>query len=216
MGRLLKKATYWIRKKKLRYDWRRNNKDNFTILGKISNEKFIDFVYNGGVQVGKNTYGQLNINYSGGENERIVIGANCSIAGSSNFLLGGEHDYKCMTTYPFGYKLFNMPNDVSTKGTIYVEDEVWIGDGVWIMSGVRLGKGSIIATGAVVNKDVPPYSIVGGCPAKVIKYRFEQEIIEKLMCVNLANCNIEIDLLQYLTKHITEENVDEIIYTLRS
>ncbi|GHV36641.1 hypothetical protein FACS1894180_2110 [Bacteroidia bacterium] len=70
--------------------------------------------------------------------------------------------------------------DVNVKDPIIVEDEVWIGMNAIIGSGVKLGKGCVIAAGAVVVKDVPPYAIVGGTPAKIIKYRFSEEIIEVL------------------------------------
>ena len=72
---------------------KKNNNNNKTTLGIITNRAYINFVKNGGIIVGKNTYGKLNVNYTGAKEEKLIIGANCSIAGSSNFLLGGEHDY---------------------------------------------------------------------------------------------------------------------------
>ena len=181
---MLNRILFFFQKIKIRRDWKKNNKKNKTTLGIITNRAYINFVKNGGIVVGKNTYGRLNVNYTGAKEEKLIIGANCSIAGSSNFLLGGEHDYSKITMYPYSYRVFGMKNDVKTKGPIIVEDEVWIGDDSWIKSGVHIGKGAIIATGAVVTKDIPPYAVAVGVPAKVIKYRFDPEIIEKLMSID--------------------------------
>ena len=67
------------------------------------------------------------------------------------------------------------------RGDITVDDDVWIGFYATIMSGVHIGQGAVVAAGAVVTKDVPPYAIVGGVPAKIIKYRFSPEVIEQLL-----------------------------------
>ena len=72
------------------------------------------------------------------------------------------------------------------KGNILVDDDVWIGYGAVVMSGVHIGQGAVIAAGAVVTKDVPPYSIVGGIPARVIKYRFSAEVIAELMKIDYS------------------------------
>ena len=90
----------------------------------------------------------------------------------------------------------------------------WIGDGTWILSGVHIGKGAIVATGAVVTKDVPPYAIVGGCPARVIKYRFSQKVIDKLMKVNLFEYDFDDEKCKYLLKKISDDNIDEILNDL--
>lgn len=212
--RILNKIKSLYKQVKLRQIWRKKNFNNYTSLGKISNKNFYEFIINGGVSVGKNTYGKLNINYSGAIEEKLIIGANCSLSGSCNFLLGGEHDYKCITTYPYAYRIFNKANDVKSKGIIKVEDEVWIGDGAWITSGVHIGKGAIIATGAVVTKDVPPYAIVGGCPAKIIKYRFSEKVIQKLMKVDLYDKNFTEEQLSLLTMHLDDSNVDMVLKKL--
>ena len=102
------------------------------------------------------------------------------------------------------------------KGDIILEDDVWIGHSAIIMSGVTLGQGSIVAAGAVVTKDVPPYAIVGGNPAKIIKYRFEREVIEKLLKFDFSKLSNEVvkDKLSVLYTHITKENVEEILQNL--
>lgn len=76
--------------------------------------------------------------------------------------------------------------DAQSKGTTVVEDEVWIGLDALILSGVRIGKGAIVGARSVVTRDVPPYAIVGGNSAKVIKYRFPQEIIDVLLPFDLS------------------------------
>lgn len=73
--------------------WKRNNQHNRTSLGSISNKQAIDFIKNGGIKVGKNTYGVINVNYTCGDSEKLIIGDNCSL-GRCNFLLGGGHDYQ--------------------------------------------------------------------------------------------------------------------------
>lgn len=113
------------------------------------------------------------------------IGAFCSIAG--NVYIGGAmHPVEWVSTSPAFYsgrdsikKKFaehNFKNSIKT----YIENDVWIGEKVLIKQGVKIGNGAIIGMGSVVTKDVAPYSIVAGCPAKVIRMRFDKHIIEKL------------------------------------
>jgi len=94
------------------------------------------------------------------------------------FLLGGNHNIETFSTYPFKVMILGEKKEAWSKGPIIVEDDVWIGTRAMILSGVRIGQGAIIAAGAVVTKDVPPYSIVGGNPAKIIKYRFYKNLID--------------------------------------
>ena len=135
---------------------------------------------------GRYTYGTPNIHYMSND-AKLVIGNFCSIAGNVNIYLGGNHRVDWVTTYPFGHiyqHIFNNFNGVghpSTKGDVVIGNDVWIGDNVTIMSGVTIGDGVVIANNSHVVKNVEPYSLVGGNPAKLIKYRFSQEQIQELL-----------------------------------
>ena len=121
--------------------------------------------------------------------DKLIIGNFCSIASNLHVYLGGNHKTNWVTTYPFGIlhkEVFNnvgTSNTVTTKGSVTIGNDVWIGDNVTIMSGVTIGDGVIIAANSHVVKNIPPYSIVGGNPAKIIKYRFTPEQIEKLLVI---------------------------------
>lgn len=122
------------------------------------------------VSVGHHTYGTLNVYSYNSANEKLKIGCYCSIAGNVRFLLGGEHSYKALSTYPFREYFSPEKENTLTKGPIVIGDDVWIGRDTLILSGVSIGKGAVIAAGSVVAKDVPPYGIyING---EVRKYRF--------------------------------------------
>ena len=120
--------------------------------------------------------------------ERLIIGKFCSIACGTKFLLNcANHTLKSLSTYtfPLFYEDWNLEkSNVSdawdNKGDIIIGNDVWIGYEAIIMAGVHIGDGAIIATRAVVTKDIPPYTIVGGIPANPIRKRFSDDIIQKL------------------------------------
>lgn len=181
--------------------WKKNNQHNFTYLGqKIYLEDYDKAIHNGLITVGNCTYGEINCSYYGNINEKLIIGNYCSIAGDVLFLLGGNHNYKTASTYPFKVKLFKQDSEAYTNGPIVVEDDVWIGQRSVIMSGITIGQGAIIAAGSVVTKNVAPYSVVGGVPAKLIKYRFDQKLIEELEKIDFSK----------LTKSMIEDHIDEL------
>jgi acetyltransferase-like isoleucine patch superfamily enzyme len=145
-----------------------------------------DIIYANTMSVGKYTYGSPNIIWNN-NNAKLTIGNFCSIASNVKIYLGGNHRVDWVTTYPFGHihhNIFNQFNGVghpSTNGDVTIGNDVWICDNVTIMSGVTIGDGVVIANNSHVVKNVEPYSLVGGNPAKLIKYRFSQEQIEKLL-----------------------------------
>lgn len=112
---------------------------------------------------------------------KISVGAFSSI-GQNVSINEFNHRINYPTTYAVNFHLYSkdFKDDVTTKGDINIEEDVWIGSNSCILSGVRLGRGCIIAAGSVVTKDVAPYSIVGGVPAKLIRMRFTPDVIEFL------------------------------------
>lgn len=146
------------------------------------------------IEVGRYTYGyEDSIVHSWGENAKVIIGNFCSVASGVEFFLGGNHRTDWITTYPFGHihrEIFNSFNGAGhpiTKGDIIIGNDVWIGMGSKIMSGVIIGDGAVIAANSVVTKNIEPYTIVGGNPAKFIKKRFNNETIELLLNIKWWN-----------------------------
>ena len=108
---------------------------------------------------------------------------------------------------------FNETNpEALSKGKIIVEDDVWIGMNAIILSGVKIGKGAVIGAGSVVSKDIPPYAIAVGNPCKVVKYRFSENIINKIK--ELKFDNIDESLKEKLYTEVAENNVDELVETI--
>lgn len=166
-----------------RKKWRMQNTHNLTTAKTCFNARW--------VTVGNGTYGELDIRHFGNAQERVVIGNYCSIAHECVFLTGGEHRHDSLSSYPFRVKLGLAENESITRGPIVLEDDVWLGFRSTVMSGVTIGRGAVVAAGAVVTKDVPPYAIVGGVPAKVIKYRFPEKVITELMQMDFAALSAE-------------------------
>lgn len=112
--------------------------------------------------------------------DQLIIGNYVCIASGAVILMGGNHNHHAdwLTVYPF---LDSIKNSFETKGDTIIKSDAWIGMNALIMPGITIGEGAIIAAGAVVTKDVSPYTIVGGNPAKKIKQRFSDETIIKLL-----------------------------------
>ena len=110
---------------------------------------------------------------------KLELGKYTTVAQGCKFMLSGNHNYK-RATVSLLFDLDN-PNNITTNGNIKVGNDVWIGYGCTVMSGVTIGDGAVVAAGSIVTKDVEPYTIVGGSPAKFIKRRFTEDISERLL-----------------------------------
>lgn len=124
--------------------------------------------------------------------DRLVIGRYCSIAAEVRFIMnGGNHPTNWLTTYPFpifgqGWETA-MPATWPSRGDTIVGNDVWIGYGAIVMPGIRIGDGAIIATATVVTRDVPAYAIVGGNPGAILRYRFDEATIARLLSIRWWN-----------------------------
>lgn len=116
--------------------------------------------------------------------DRVKIGRYCSFGYGTTIVASGEHNYRRVSNYPFAAVLEKDVNrDTLSKGSVCIGNDVWLGANSTILSGITIGNGAVVAAGAVVTKSVPPYAIVGGVPARVIKFRFPPEIINSLLQV---------------------------------
>lgn len=175
--------------------WRKYNAHNNTYLN-----SFFDFEK---VKVGNYTYGPLNIMCWNDEKEHLSIGSFCSIASGVVFILGGNHNMNSISTFPFRHFLYGDNSEAFTKGEIIIGDDVWIGTNSIVLSGVTIGQGSVVAAGSVVTKSFPPYSVIGGNPAKLIKKRFSDDLINEAVSLNYQKVNKDFILAN---KSIFEEN----------
>ena len=125
-----------------------------------------------------------------------LIGSYSSIGGTINFLTAMNHDTHSVTTYPFSDILNELPEKYShirrregfnQRRQIIIGNDVWIGKNVTLLGGIRIGTGAVIGVNATVTKDVPPYAVAAGNPARFVKYRFEPEIIRKLLAIKWWN-----------------------------
>ena len=130
--------------------------------------------------------------------DKLVIGKFCMIASDVKFIMNGaNHKMDGITAFPFYIfgkdwaKCTPQKDALPYKGDTIIENDVWIGHNVTIMPGVKIGNGAIISTNSTVTKDVPPYTIVGGNPAKEIKKRFSDEKINELLDLEWWNWDIE-------------------------
>lgn len=180
------------------------------------------------LSVGDYTYGTNNIiihRFSG--TDTVKVGKFCSIASNCNIFLGANHRTDWITTYPFGvmhkkiFDNFDGTGVATGKGGVVIGNDVWLAANVTIMGGVQIGDGAVVANNSHVVKDVPPYSIVGGNPARIIKYRFNPDEIAKLQQIRwwdwpIEQINVHLPLLcaNNLTAFFTkiESKLSKIFY----
>lgn len=196
---LERKIAYLAFKKK----WRRANAHNGTYIKAPFNMEL--------VSVGKETYGCIDVHLDNAVN-KLQVGNYCSIAQGVRFLVSADHQTDAISTYPFRVRCLGHAMEGCSKGDIVVEDDVWIGYGATILSGVHIGQGAVIAAGAVVASDVPAYAIAGGVPAKVIRYRFSEELRQALLLVDYSK--LDRDSIRTHEKQLYEplESVEQLAW----
>ena len=139
-----------------------------------------------GFSIGAYSYGRPKVRFleSG---RRLTIGRFCSIADRVDILLGGGHRVDWVSTYPFAamdglWPGVEAPGDYHvSRGDVVIGSDVWLGSGCMILSGVTIGHGAVVAARAVVSRDVPPYAVVGGVPARIVRYRFDPPTVAGLL-----------------------------------
>lgn len=156
--------------------WRMRNPNNEISISNLFNFR--------NVTIGDYSYGPIRVMDWGADNEGLVIGRFVSISSGVTFILGGNHPHSGITTFPVKVKFLNHSVEAKSKGLIEIGDDVWIGTNSTILSGVKIGQGAVVGAESVVSKDVPPYAIVAGNPARVVKYRFEQSTIQQMLQVD--------------------------------
>jgi len=187
---LLSKIRYY----KYQHKWNKNNRHNFT--------NSANFFPISQVNVGRGTYGNIYALIFD-SSAYLRIGNYCSIAPGVKFIVAADHFLHHISTYPFRVKIYGDKYEGVSKGDVIIEDDVWIGENALILSGVTIGQGAVIAAGAVVDKSVPPYAVVGGVPAKIIKYRFAPDIIKELLMIDYSKLEKQI-----IEKHLKEFYLD--------
>jgi len=147
-------------------------------------------------KIGDWTYGNPSI-MRWGTDHKLIVGKYSSIGPDVSIMFGGNHRHDWITTSPLSAEIFqaydkfpnamNIKNFNYSKGDLIIGNDVWIGAKSIILSGLTIGDGAVVAAGSVVSSDVKPYAIVAGNPAKEIKKRFSEEVINKLLTIKWWN-----------------------------
>ena len=169
-----------------------------------------------GWSIGKYSYGAPDV--LGGDIAKLHIGSFCSIAGQCTVILS-THNYRHASTYPFQMISSNgaispipLPDPHAvTKGDVWIGNDVLIGRNSTIMPGCVIGDGAVIANSSVVTQNVPPYAIVGGIPAKIIKFRFNPKQIQSLLEVRWWDLP---EAIIFSNKEIFQFEIDEFLVSL--
>jgi acetyltransferase-like isoleucine patch superfamily enzyme len=138
-------------------------------------------------RIGAWTYGRPTV-LDWGDGSTLKIGKYCSIADGVKILVGGEHNHEWITTYPFvemWQESVRARNDLPdrssrSKGDVTIENDVWIGADALVLSGVTISNGAVVGAGSIVTRDVPSYAVVAGCPARVLRIRFDKAVVASL------------------------------------
>lgn len=134
------------------------------------------------VEMGRCASGKPHVLAYPNETSRLIVGSFSSLAGTAIFLLGGDHHAEWVSTCPFA-ELLELPGawQPTSRGDIVLGSDVWVGTRATVLSGVSIGHGAVVGAGAVVTRDVRPYAVVGGVPAREVRRRFSDEIVDALL-----------------------------------
>lgn len=181
---------------------------NFAKYGKLTNY----WIKGENINIGEYTYGIPKILHFSGSIE-LEIGRFCCISDDVKFIFGGQHHYEHISQYaliPQMQKVFdNVDYEDKPSKPIKIGNDVWIGYNVTILNGVTIGDGAVLGTNTTIAKDIPPYSIVIGNPAIIIKYRFSEVQINALERIKWWNWDIE--KIKRNLPLIMSENVEKFI-----
>lgn len=191
--------------KRLR-NWRNPHNETRIHLGALARRH--------GFEIGEFSYGRPKVRFPE-SGAKLAIGRFCSIADRVEILLGGNHRTDWVSTYPFAAMTGLFPTAArleghhASGGDVVIGHDVWLGSGAMILSGVSIGHGAVVAARAVVTRDVPPYAIVGGNPAKPIRYRFDGATVAALL--EAAWWDLPRDELEPLIPLIQSDRVEALL-----
>lgn len=137
------------------------------------------------LQLGEHSYGSATVRAWHRSRDVVRVGRFCSLADHVTFIVDGNHRIDTLSSFPFRERLgwTECSPNVWGKETPSVGNDVWIASGATIYSGVHIGDGAVVAGQSIVTKSVPPYAVVAGNPARVVKYRFPPDVIEQLLAL---------------------------------
>jgi probable biosynthetic protein (TIGR04098 family) len=149
------------------------------------------------------------------DSSRLKIGRYCSVAAGVTFILGGDHRSDTVTTYPLGLVVRSLGSADRTfsRGDILIGSDVWIAANATILSGVAIGDGAVVGAGSVVIHDVPPYAVVFGNPARVMRKRFADDVVEELL--KLRWWDLGAEQVQALRPLLQSDDVESLIAQCR-
>jgi acetyltransferase-like isoleucine patch superfamily enzyme len=175
-----------------------------SIINKLKRKKIVqdkpffskEYTHSNNIFFGDFTYGNPDV-LQWDEGTKLNVGKFCSIAGNVKIFLGGNHRSDWISTYPFNSLSKFFPDSVNikghpfSKGDVIIGNDVWLADSCVILSGVTIGDGAIVGANSVVSKNIEPYQIYAGNPAKLIKNRFDENDITMLLEMKWWNWEIE-------------------------
>jgi chloramphenicol O-acetyltransferase type B len=134
------------------------------------------------IEIGEHSYfsGTPRVHRYSANDSDVHIGRYCSLSAGVEFMLGGQHQHHWLSTFPF----HTRDDEITSRGPIVIGNDVWVGAGAMIMSGVTIASGAVVGSRAVVTRDVRPYAIVVGSPAREIARRFDDATVDRLLTIN--------------------------------